>query len=101
MRGIANQKDHMKNCETKVQYDTEFESIVKAAKKTREWVEEMTSYPCGNHWHIGHVEKSLRNKYVKNYKSYCDYCQTPMRPFHYPKHILKPGHINAVKRKEP
>lgn len=89
----------MRICDSKVLYDTEFEAIVRAAKRTKQWGEEMMPYPCGTHWHIAHKDKTLRNKHIRILKDYCEDCGCKMRPTRYMKHITLPGHLKRATRK--
>lgn len=47
-------------CQTKKHFDTEFEAQHYANKVEYRFKEEMMAYPCNNHWHITHVDPSLR-----------------------------------------
>lgn len=58
----------MRRCKTKVRYDTEFQAIVVAARRSVEWGEEMEAYPCGNHYHIAHTDITLRGKHLDKEK---------------------------------
>lgn len=58
----------MERCKDKVRYDSEFQATVVAARRTAEWNEEMESYKCGNHYHIAHVDRALRGRFVKKEK---------------------------------
>jgi hypothetical protein len=89
-------------CNRKRLYDTEFEATVIASRKEKEWGVELKIYPCGKHWHIANKDRRLRNQHIKKHgdKSYCDLCDSPMRPKHWKTHITRPGHLAKLYRKE-
>lgn len=90
----------MDKCKGKARYDMEFEAIVAAAKCQALWGEEMEPYRHGNHYHIAHTDRALRNKHPS--KLYCEDCKAEMRPRRWKTHVLLEGHArNVRKRKEP
>jgi len=85
-------------CETKIFYDTEFEALHAAARKSRDWGESMIAYPCKGHWHIAHEDPEKWGKKPRRVKrDWCDVCEQPIKPLRYWKHILKERHLQKEK----
>lgn len=62
-------------CDTKTLYDTEFEAIIAAAKKSYRFDQEMVPYACYGHggvskphWHLTHIHPHERSGSGKGYK---------------------------------
>lgn len=82
-----------KVCASKVFYDGEFAATRAAAITEYKWRQEMEAYPCGNHWHIAHVNPKERNLFPrKEKKDWCDACNQVINPNRYWKHIETGSH---------
>lgn len=87
----------MNECKNKVRYEGQFEADRAAAIAEHRWGEDMESYRHGRHYHIAHVDRSLRNKHPKpEQKDYCEYCHCNMRPTRWMKHQLTNLHKKKV-----
>lgn len=93
-------KDCVRNCDSKKLFDTEFEAEVAASKSGHSWDAVMVAYRCGNHWHIGNEDVSLRSKNRTFEPMYCKTCRVYMKKGRWTKHIATQGH-RAKKEKEP
>ncbi|MCB1712964.1 MAG: hypothetical protein KDH96_10960, partial [Candidatus Riesia sp.] len=80
-------------------YDTEFEATIAAARASHDFSAELVPYKCGKHWHIANKDKRLRSKVRPYNRTYCDACETYLKPTRWDAHQRKRGHIGAVKRK--
>lgn len=88
-------------CDRKRLYDTLFEAERAAAIMEKEHHVRFISYQCGNHYHIAHWDRELRNQHNTNRnRTYCDICQQEMRQGRYPGHIKKLRHIRKARGQE-
>lgn len=85
-------------CNYKKLYDTQFEAERAASITAHKFGEEMTVYECGKHYHLAHVDPSLRNKHIKPPRiDWCKTCHVYINPKNYDKHILKVRHLRMAK----
>lgn len=91
--------DPVNRCETKVMYDSEFQAIVVAARRSADWGADIIPYPCGRHWHIANADPTKRNKHTRPPQHHwCEACQVPMNPKRWKRHILFKRHIKLQKK---
>lgn len=85
-------------CDAKKFYDTEFEATIAAAKTSHIFSAEMVPYRHNSHWHIANKDKRLRSKRRTFRRTWCEACQTYMKPGRWKIHRTKQRHQYLVRK---
>lgn len=91
---------NVNQCNSKRFYDTEWEADRAANIASYDFQAEMVSYRCGRHWHIANKQRKLRSKVRPFNRTYCEACNTYMRPSRYRTHITLAAHQARARRLE-